>query len=165
MKRALNPATVPASPYYAQGIEVTGSTRTVFVSGQVGVDAQGATVEGIAGQAQQAVANLNAVLAEAGLEPDSIVKLTIYLTDPANVGPVHRGRGADPAARPAGHHDAPRRRAGRPRPPGRGRGRGDGLREVVTLGVCASPSSPTPTPRASGSGARLPLRQRSTAWT
>jgi enamine deaminase RidA (YjgF/YER057c/UK114 family) len=87
MKRALNPATVPASPYYAQGIEVTGATRTVFVSGQVGVDAQGATVEGIAGQAQQAVANLNAVLAEAGLEPDSIVKLTIYLTDPENVGP------------------------------------------------------------------------------
>jgi len=93
MKRALNPATVPASPYYAQGIEVTGSTRTVFVSGQVGVDAQGATVEGIAGQAKQAVANLNAVLAEAGLEPDSIVKLTIYLTDPANVGPFIEAAG------------------------------------------------------------------------
>ena len=52
MKRALNPASVPASPYYAQGIEVTGASRTVFVSGQVGIDAAGATAEGIAGQAQ-----------------------------------------------------------------------------------------------------------------
>lgn len=102
MKRSLNPATVPASPYYAQGIEVTGATRTVFVSGQVGIDANGTTAEGIAGQAQQAVANLNAVLAEAGLEPDSIVKLTIYLTDPENVGPFIAAAGptlpADPPA-------------------------------------------------------------------
>jgi len=87
MRRALNPAAVPASPYYAQGIEITGATRTVYVSGQVGVDAEGRTVEGIAGQARQAVANLNAVLAEAGLPPDAIAKMTIYLTDPEHVGP------------------------------------------------------------------------------
>lgn len=102
MKRALNPATVPTSPFYAQGIEVTGVSRTVFVSGQVGIDPEGRTAEGIAGQARQAVANLNAVLAEAGLAPDAIAKLTIYLTDPEHIGPFAEAAGptlpADPPA-------------------------------------------------------------------
>ena len=87
MKRALNPASVPASPNYAQGIEVTGASRTVFVSGQVGIDPEGRTIEGIAGQSSQALANINAVLAEAGLSADNIVKMTIFLTDAENVGP------------------------------------------------------------------------------
>jgi enamine deaminase RidA (YjgF/YER057c/UK114 family) len=104
MKRALNPATVPTSPFYAQGIEVTGVSRTVFVSGQVGIDPEGRTAEGIAGQARQAVANLNAVLAEAGLAPDAIAKLTIYLTDPEHIGPFAEAAGptlpADPPATP-----------------------------------------------------------------
>lgn len=102
MKRSLNPATVPASPYYAQGVEVTGASRTIFISGQVGIDSPGRTVEGIAGQATQAVANLNAVLAEAGLTPDAIAKMTIYLTDAENVGPFMAAAGptlpSDPPA-------------------------------------------------------------------
>ncbi|WP_154796148.1 RidA family protein [Occultella kanbiaonis] len=93
MLRALNPASVPVSPFYAQGIEVTGPQKLVFVSGQVGVDAQGRTAEGIAAQAAQAVANLGAVLAEAGLGPESITKITIYLTDPANVEPFMAAAG------------------------------------------------------------------------
>ena len=39
MKRASTRRQSRASPYYAQGIEVTGAPRTVFVSGQVGVNA------------------------------------------------------------------------------------------------------------------------------
>ena len=84
MITALNPSTVPANPYYSQGIEVSGAQRLVFVAGQVGVDADGALADGIAAQTERAIANLNAVLAEAGLAPSDLVKLTIYLTDPAN---------------------------------------------------------------------------------
>jgi enamine deaminase RidA (YjgF/YER057c/UK114 family) len=102
MRTALNPATVPASPYYAQGIEVAGASRLVFVSGQVGIDAEGRPLDGIAEQARQAVTNLNAVLAEAGLAPDAIAKLSIYLTDPEHVGPFMAAAGphlpADPPA-------------------------------------------------------------------
>ena len=82
---ALNPATVPTSPFYSQGIEIREAGRLVFVSGQVGMTAEGTIVEGIEAQAAQAVANLNAVLDEAGLTPADLAKLTIYLTDPADV--------------------------------------------------------------------------------
>jgi 2-iminobutanoate/2-iminopropanoate deaminase len=84
---ALNPATVPSSPFYSQGIEIRDTDRLVFVSGQVGVTADGEILEGIESQAGQAVANLNAVLAEAGMTAADLTKMTIYLTDPANVGP------------------------------------------------------------------------------
>jgi enamine deaminase RidA (YjgF/YER057c/UK114 family) len=100
MRAALNPATVPASPYYAQGIEVTGASQLVFVSGQVGIDPAGQTLDGITEQARQAVANLNSVLAEAGLAPDAIAKLTIYLTDPEHVGPFMAAAGPTLPAQP-----------------------------------------------------------------
>ncbi len=88
MKRTLNPASVPTSlPFYSQGVELSGTSRLVMVSGQVGVTVDGSVCEGIEAQARQAFENLNAVVAEAGLTPDDIVKLTIYLTDPDNLGP------------------------------------------------------------------------------
>jgi enamine deaminase RidA (YjgF/YER057c/UK114 family) len=90
----LNPATVPSSPFYSQGVEVSGAGRLVFVSGQVGIGADGAPADGVEAQATQAVANLHAVLAEAGLAPTDLVKLTIYLTDPADVGPFMAAAGA-----------------------------------------------------------------------
>jgi 2-iminobutanoate/2-iminopropanoate deaminase len=87
MNTALNPTSLPSSPFYSQGIQVRDSDRLVFVSGQVGVMADGEILDGIEAQAAQAVANLNAVLAEAGLTAADLTKLTIYLTDPADVGP------------------------------------------------------------------------------
>jgi len=91
---ALNPATVPASPFYSQGIEIREAGRLVFVSGQVGMTAEGQILDGIEAQAAQAVANLNAVLDEAGLSPADLAKLTIYLTDPADVEPFMGAAGA-----------------------------------------------------------------------
>lgn len=84
---ALNPDALPRSPFYSQGVEVRNTDRLVFVSGQVGVTTEGEILEGIELQAGQAVANLNAVLKEAGMTADDLTKMTIYLTDPANVGP------------------------------------------------------------------------------
>ena len=99
---ALNPAAVPASPFYSQGIEIRDAGRLVFVSGQVGMTADGTLPDGIDAQATQAVANLNAVLDEAGLSPADLAKLTIYLTDPADVEPfVNAVAGTLPEPPPA----------------------------------------------------------------
>ena len=38
---ALNPVTLPASPFYSHGIQVRDAERLVFVSGQVGMTADG----------------------------------------------------------------------------------------------------------------------------
>lgn len=91
---ALNPAAVPTSPFYSQGIEIREAGRLVFVSGQVGMTAEGNVLEGVEAQAAQAVANLNAVLDEAGMSPADLAKLTIYLTDPGDVGPFLAAAGA-----------------------------------------------------------------------
>lgn len=85
VRTALAPASVPASPFYSPGVLVQGAQQVVHVSGQVGHDAQGEPLEGVEAQTRQAVAHLHAVLAEAGMTGDDLVKLTIYLTDAADV--------------------------------------------------------------------------------
>jgi len=58
----------------------------VFLAGQTPVDpATGQLVDGgITEQAEQVFANLTAVLVEAGLSLDDVVKVNVYLTDIAN---------------------------------------------------------------------------------
>jgi 2-iminobutanoate/2-iminopropanoate deaminase len=82
-KRVLQPAGVPPVPY-AQGLEVTGAQRLVFVSGQIGTDEDGHWLAGIEAQAREVIKRITAVLAESELGLDDIVKLTIYLTNPAD---------------------------------------------------------------------------------
>jgi 2-iminobutanoate/2-iminopropanoate deaminase len=84
---ALNPASVPASPFYSQGIEIRDAGRLVFVAGQVGMTADGTVLQGIQAQAVQAIANLSAILEEAGMSPADVVKVTVYLTDPTDLDP------------------------------------------------------------------------------
>ena len=81
MLKMINPKGYPQSPSYSQGAEVTAPQRTLFVSGQVGVDAKGNVGADIGEQARIAVANLNAVLGEAGMDNRNLAKVTIYLTD------------------------------------------------------------------------------------
>ena len=65
---------------YSQAIQV-GSF--VFTSGQIPIDpATGVVVEGgIKEQARQSLANVKAILAEAGLSMSSVVKTTVFLAD------------------------------------------------------------------------------------
>jgi enamine deaminase RidA (YjgF/YER057c/UK114 family) len=67
---------------YAHGVEVPPAARTLYVSGQVGVDHRtGRLAEGgFDAQCGQAIDNVDAVLASAGMALSDIVKLTIYLT-------------------------------------------------------------------------------------
>ena len=64
---------------YSQAID-TGSF--VFISGQIPVNpATGEIPEGIEAQAAQSMANIKAILAEAGLTMDNVVKTTVFLAD------------------------------------------------------------------------------------
>lgn len=68
---------------FSNGIAVKGGT-TVYIAGQVGYDGQGVFREkDFGGQFRQAVANILAVLAEAGGRPEHIVRLTWYVIDRA----------------------------------------------------------------------------------
>lgn len=83
--RPVDPPQLYQSPAFAQGMVVPAGA-TLFVGGQNGTDADGALLEGLAAQAEQAMRNLLAVLTEAGCGPEHVAKLTIYLdpsADPA----------------------------------------------------------------------------------
>lgn len=84
MPRKFNPEGMGAPAFYSHGAEVEAGARMVFVSGQVGVGADGSVAEGIGEQTKVATENLRAVLAAAGMDVADIVKSTIYLTDESN---------------------------------------------------------------------------------
>lgn len=72
---------------YSQAID-TGSF--VFISGQIPVNpATGEIPEGITAQTAQSLANVKAILAEAGLSVDNVVKTTVFLSDMANFVPMN----------------------------------------------------------------------------
>jgi len=76
----------------------------LFVSGIVGVDAEGNLVGGddVVAQARQVFENMRAVLAAAGCGFEDVVKITIFLTDVddrAKLNPLRQG--AFGSARPA----------------------------------------------------------------
>ncbi len=80
MRRILQPPHWPAPRGYANGIAAEG--RMVFVAGQVGWDAEGRFPgSDLVAQTRQALANILAVLAEAGAGPEHLVRLTWYVTD------------------------------------------------------------------------------------
>ena len=65
---------------YANGVAATG--KLVFVAGQIGWNAeQTFESDDFVTQAEQAMRNIVAVLAEAGAEPRHITRLTWYITD------------------------------------------------------------------------------------
>ena len=74
---AVNPS-IPLSP----GIVAGGF---VFVSGQVGMDpTSGSILDGVRAQTKVALANIERILAEAGLTRGSVVRTTVYLLDVAD---------------------------------------------------------------------------------
>jgi len=78
--RVLQPAGWPRPKGYANGIEAAG--RTIFVAGQVGWDKdQRFAAMDFAGQFEQALHNILAVLKEADAGPQHIVRLTWFVTD------------------------------------------------------------------------------------
>lgn len=81
MKKVISTPNAPAAiGPYSQAIEVNGM---LFISGQLPVDpATGEFAEGgITEQTTQSFKNIKAILAEAGMTTDQIVKTTVFLAD------------------------------------------------------------------------------------
>lgn len=70
---------------YSPGIEVSPGARWLYVSGQLGIDADGRVGEGVAEQTEIALRNLRGVLESAGMGVTDIVKITGFLTAPEQV--------------------------------------------------------------------------------
>ena len=79
-KRAIGVKDIPAAGPYSQAVEAGGF---VFCSGQIPIDPRtGCLVESGIGEAtRQVMNNLAAVLGEAGLSLQDVVKTTIYLVN------------------------------------------------------------------------------------
>jgi enamine deaminase RidA (YjgF/YER057c/UK114 family) len=78
--KILHPPGWPRPKGYSNGVVARGDM--VFVAGMIGWDAEGRfPADDMAGQARQALANVVAVLAEAGAKPEHIVRMTWYVTD------------------------------------------------------------------------------------
>ena len=72
---------------YSQAIEVNG---TLYISGQIPVNpADGKVQEDIVAAAHQSLKNIGAILKEAGMDYDNVVKTTVLLADIADFKAVN----------------------------------------------------------------------------
>lgn len=94
MKKQIATTAAPAAiGPYSQAIDL-GSM--VFISGQIPVNpATGEIPEGIAAQTAQSIANIKAILAEAGLSIDNVVKTTVFLADMSLFVPMNEVYGKE----------------------------------------------------------------------
>jgi enamine deaminase RidA (YjgF/YER057c/UK114 family) len=81
MMQVLQPPGWARPKGYSNGIATRGG-KLVFIAGQVGWSGDGSWREGgFAGQFRQALANVLAVLGEAGGKPEHVARLTWYVLD------------------------------------------------------------------------------------
>lgn len=82
-KKAIrNPRAQASQLPYTSGID---AGSFVFLAGQLGVTPEnGQLVEGLEAQTKQVLLNIQALLRQAGLDLDDVVKATVYLADVAD---------------------------------------------------------------------------------
>lgn len=79
--RRLNPDEVhPPFANYAHGIEVDPHSRFVFCSGQLGITRGGVVPEGVEDQARLCFRAIAAILGEAGMSLNDVVRLNAYVS-------------------------------------------------------------------------------------
>ena len=107
---------------YTQAIEVSGASRTLYISGQIGQRIDGTIPDDIVEQSRLAWQNLAAQIKAAGMTLDNLVKVTTIL--PNQQGRRHGPRGSQQGAwRPEAGEHAYRRGPRQPRLEDRDRGR------------------------------------------
>lgn len=89
MKKAIFPSDAPrpVAPY-SPAID---AGDTIYLSGQIALDSEtGKIIDGgVVAEAELVFKNIRSVLAEAGLEMDSVVKSTVFLTDLTNFAAIN----------------------------------------------------------------------------
>lgn len=86
IERHMVPGQVPPYSHYCH---VVRADRHVWVSGAVGVAADGAVPEGTVAQFRLALAGVDACLRHLGAGPQHVVKVTIFMTDIAERGAIN----------------------------------------------------------------------------
>ncbi len=91
--RHLNATDAPApAGQYSQAVEVTGASRTLYVSGQVGMDVSGTVPPDVGAQSRLVWANIVAQLRAADMTLDNVVKIVTILPDHADLAASRVGR-------------------------------------------------------------------------
>ena len=83
-------APAPVGPYN-QAISASGTM--LFIAGQIPLDPASATIVGegdITAQTKQVMANIGAILTEAGVDWNNVVKTGVFLSDMANFTPMNQ---------------------------------------------------------------------------
>lgn len=80
MKPLAPAAIAPPFAAYSHGVEAV-AQRLVLTSGQLGLAADGSVPEGAEAQAAICFANIDAILAEAGLDRRHVLRLNAFVTD------------------------------------------------------------------------------------
>jgi enamine deaminase RidA (YjgF/YER057c/UK114 family) len=93
MFRALSPSSL-RRPFgrYAHGTFVAPGAAMVFTSGQLPVRADDSVPDGALDQARLCIANCAAILADAGMGPDHVVRIAAFVTDRAHMAPYMAAR-------------------------------------------------------------------------
>jgi enamine deaminase RidA (YjgF/YER057c/UK114 family) len=88
-----NPPDLGTPPGYSQIVDVTAS-RVIFISGQTALDRDGNLIGkgDFEAQAKQVFRNLALALEGCECDPSNLVKLTVYLTDMANLASYRKAR-------------------------------------------------------------------------
>ena len=83
MLKTSNPPTVaPPAAMYSHCVEVPPGARWLYTAGQVGVRPDGTLAEGFEAQHDQIWQNTLAILADAGMGPENIVRLNVIQPTP-----------------------------------------------------------------------------------
>ncbi|BAT59866.1 RutC family protein YjgH [Variibacter gotjawalensis] len=77
----LNPDGMSKPTGYTHVVEVSGTGRTIYIAGQLGLRADGSLGEDFRTQAEQAFKNLETAMAAVGGGLEHIVKVTYFLVD------------------------------------------------------------------------------------
>ena len=77
----------PPFARYSHGVELPAGKRLVFCSGQLGIGPDDSVPDDAGAQAQLCFANVAAILAEAGMGLENIVRINAFVTDRAYLRP------------------------------------------------------------------------------
>lgn len=78
----VNPESLGAPHGYSNGVLTAAGGRLLFIAGQIGWDQNQKLVSAdLVEQFDRALANVIAVITEAGAKPDQVARLVIYVTD------------------------------------------------------------------------------------
>jgi 2-iminobutanoate/2-iminopropanoate deaminase len=89
-----NPPAVHTPGRYHHAALISGATKRLVMSGQVGIAPDGTILEGGEAQIGQILSNIGAILAAHGMGPGNVVKLSVFITDRALMDTLRTQRAA-----------------------------------------------------------------------